>query len=196
MVAHAAALPETAPVTTRAGGVDEPGREGRRRRRQLSTDDSPRKVVREDVCQPTTSSAGFHHQPGRHLAGSEEGLGREGKSLLASCQGAEVPGIEVVGHDGPVEVTGWLPGATRAEAVSRGTADPARLPDAVVRRGDATVALPLPTHYVCVRRDRRPLRRPYGRREELVEKLGEAHRRATGPPEEPEGDGGVPDRHR
>lgn len=73
--------------------------------------------------------------------------------------------------------------------------DPDRLPDAAVRCADVTIALPLLTRYVCARHDRRSLRRPY-RRKELVEKLGEACRRATGPPEETEGDGDVPDRHR
>jgi hypothetical protein len=58
------------------------------------------------------------------------------------------------------------------------------------------IAPPLPTHYVFARHDRRPQGRLHGRREELVEKLGEARRRVTGPPGEPEGDGAVPDRRR
>ncbi len=67
--------------------------------------------------------------------------------------------------------TGGLSGATPHEAVSWGKVDPNRLPDAVVCYADATMALPLLTHYVLARHRRRPHRRLYDRRAELMDKL-------------------------
>src|SRR3712207_4997269 len=67
--------------------------------------------------------------------------------------------------------TGGLSGATPAEAVSWGKIDPDRLPDAVVCYLDSTVALPLLTAYALARRNHRPLKRLYDRREEMMELL-------------------------
>ncbi|MEO0085463.1 MAG: deoxyhypusine synthase [candidate division WOR-3 bacterium] len=67
--------------------------------------------------------------------------------------------------------TGGLSGATPHEAVSWGKVDPDRLPDAVVCYLDATVALPVLTHYALARHKKRRLRRLYDQRPELLEKL-------------------------
>jgi len=65
--------------------------------------------------------------------------------------------------------TGGLSGATPHEAVSWGKVDPEKLPDAVVCYLDATVALPILTHYAMAKRRRRRLKRLYFKRKALVE---------------------------
>jgi len=78
------------------------------------------------------------------------------------------------GHDYFLQVTdarpdtGGLSGATPQEAVSWGKVDPARLPDAVVCYCDATIALPILTHYALAAHKKRQARRLYDRRRELV----------------------------
>ncbi|MEO0051391.1 MAG: deoxyhypusine synthase [candidate division WOR-3 bacterium] len=67
--------------------------------------------------------------------------------------------------------TGGLSGATPHEAVSWGKVDPNRLPDAIVCYLDATVALPLFTHYALARHKPRKLHRLYDRRVEMMERL-------------------------
>jgi deoxyhypusine synthase len=67
--------------------------------------------------------------------------------------------------------TGGLSGATPHEAVSWGKVDPARLPDAIVCYLDATVALPLLTHYALANHPKRKLRRLYDRRPDLLRRL-------------------------
>ena len=107
--------------------------------------------------------------------------------LQTEPQIQEVLGIDEKGHDYFLQITdarpdtGGLSGATPAEAVSWGKIDPDRLPDAVVCYMDSTVALPLMTSYAHARHAKRPLRRLYDRREEMMnllrdefEKAGEA----------------------
>ncbi len=67
--------------------------------------------------------------------------------------------------------TGGLSGATPHEACSWGKVDPNRLPDAVVCYLDATVALPLFTHYALANHPLRKPHRLYHRREELMNRL-------------------------
>lgn len=67
--------------------------------------------------------------------------------------------------------TGGLSGATPHEAVSWGKVDPNRLPDAIVCYLDATVALPLFTHYALARHKPRKPHRLYERRTELLNRL-------------------------
>jgi deoxyhypusine synthase len=89
----------------------------------------------------------------------------------------EILHIPDVGHDYFLQITdarpdtGGLSGATPHEAVSWGKVDPSRLPDAVVCYIDATVALPLLAHYALARHKKRPLKRLYAHRRELVKKL-------------------------
>jgi deoxyhypusine synthase len=97
--------------------------------------------------------------------------------LQTEPQIQEVLGIDEKGHDFFLQITdarpdtGGLSGATPAEAVSWGKIDPDRLPDAVVCYLDSTVALPLLTAYAHARHDKRPLRRLYERRGEMMDVL-------------------------
>ncbi|MBV6522178.1 MAG: Deoxyhypusine synthase-like protein [Gemmatimonadaceae bacterium] len=98
-------------------------------------------------------------------------------ALQTEPQIQEVLGIDEKGHDYFLQVTdarpdtGGLSGATPAEAVSWGKIDPDRLPDAVVAYLDSTVALPILASYALAKRKKRPLRRLYRRRTELMERL-------------------------
>jgi deoxyhypusine synthase len=100
--------------------------------------------------------------------------------LQTEPQIQEVLGLEESGHDYFLQVTdarpdtGGLSGATPAEAVSWGKIDPTQLPDTVVCYLDATVALPLLTAYALARHRPRPLKRLYGRREEMMAELRSA----------------------
>jgi deoxyhypusine synthase len=97
--------------------------------------------------------------------------------LQTEPQIQEVLGIDEKGHDFFLQITdarpdtGGLSGATPAEAVSWGKIDPDRLPDAVVCYLDSTVALPLLTAYAHARHDKRPLRRLYEKRGEMMDVL-------------------------
>ncbi len=89
----------------------------------------------------------------------------------------EILYIPELGHDYFLQITdarpdtGGLSGATPHEAVSWGKIDPNRLPDAVVCYLDATVALPLLTHYALAKHKKRPLKKLYSRRNEFMELL-------------------------
>ncbi|MFM6155200.1 MAG: deoxyhypusine synthase family protein, partial [Sphaerospermopsis kisseleviana] len=58
-----------------------------------------------------------------------------------------------------------------AEAVSWGKIDPDELPSTIVCYTDSTIALPLVTAYVLNQCERRPLKRLYDRRGELLDTL-------------------------
>lgn len=75
--------------------------------------------------------------------------------------------------------TGGLSGATPSEAVSWGKVLPEQLPSTVVCYLDSTVALPILASYALGGGKKRPLKRLYDRREELVETLRSAARRPT-----------------
>jgi deoxyhypusine synthase len=70
--------------------------------------------------------------------------------------------------------TGGLSGATPSEAVSWGKVLPEQLPDAVVCYVDSTVSLPILASYALSGGTRRPSKRLYDRREELVAALRKA----------------------
>src|SRR6476660_2189505 len=97
--------------------------------------------------------------------------------LQTEPQIQEVLGIDEKGHDFFLQITdarpdtGGLSGATPAEAVSWGKIDPDRLPDAVVCYLDSTVALPLLTAYAHARHKKRPLKRLFERRVEMMDLL-------------------------
>jgi deoxyhypusine synthase len=94
--------------------------------------------------------------------------------LQTEPQIQEVLGIDEKGHDYFLQFTdarvdtGGLSGATPSEAVSWGKVDPGKLPNAVVCYVDATIGLPLLTAYVLSQCERRPLKRLYARRDELL----------------------------
>jgi deoxyhypusine synthase len=106
--------------------------------------------------------------------------------LQTEPQIQEVLGIDEKGHDFFLQITearvdtGGLSGATPSEAVSWGKVDPEQLPNAVVCYVDSTIGLPLLTAYVLARRDHRPLKRLYDRRDELLEMLKAEHKSARG----------------
>ena len=66
--------------------------------------------------------------------------------------------------------------------MSWGKIDPDRLPDAVVCYLASTVALPLLTSYALATRPKRPLRRLFDRRRELMDLLRDEYDRAGGEP--------------
>jgi len=98
-------------------------------------------------------------------------------ALQTEPQIQEVLGIEEKGHDFFLQLTdarpdtGGLSGATPSEAVSWGKIDPDQLPGTVVCYVDSTVALPLITAYAMAKREPRPLKRLYDRREEMMDSL-------------------------
>jgi deoxyhypusine synthase len=93
----------------------------------------------------------------------------------------EILHIPDVGHDYFLQMTdaradtGGLSGATPHEAVSWGKVDPHRLPDAIVCYIDATIGVPLLTHYALANHKNRKLKRLYAHRERLVENLEERY---------------------
>ncbi|MFI5236122.1 MAG: deoxyhypusine synthase [Gemmatimonadales bacterium] len=104
--------------------------------------------------------------------------------LQTEPQIQEVLGIDERGHDFFLQMTdarpdtGGLSGATPAEAVSWGKIDPDMLPGTVVVYLDNTVALPLLTAYALDRHPRRPLKRLYGRRTAMMDRLVSEYRAA------------------
>src|SRR5207237_9527561 len=94
----------------------------------------------------------------------------------------EVLGLEESGHDYFLQFTdarpdtGGLSGATPGEAMTWGKVDPDKLPDSVTCYVDSTIALPLLTAYALARREPRPLKRLYDRREALFQSLSAAFR--------------------
>jgi len=106
--------------------------------------------------------------------------------LQTEPQIQEVLGLGEKGHDYFLQVTdarpdtGGLSGATPSEAVSWGKVDPDRLPDTVVCYLDSTVALPLLCACVFDRVGKRPRKRLYDRRGEMLSAMVRAYRRAVG----------------
>lgn len=97
--------------------------------------------------------------------------------LQTEPQIQEVLGIDERGHDYFLQMTdarpdtGGLSGATPAEAVSWGKIDPDQLPGTVVVYADNTLTLPLLTAYARAKVPSRPLKRLYGRREAMMQRL-------------------------
>ena len=104
--------------------------------------------------------------------------------LQTEPQIQEVLGIDERGHDYFLQLTdarpdtGGLSGATPGEAVSWGKIDPDMLPGTVVCYMDNTVSLPLLTAHALARREPRPLRRLYRKREAMMARLMEEYRTA------------------
>jgi len=97
--------------------------------------------------------------------------------LQTEPQIQEVLRIKEVGHDYFFQITdarpdtGGLSGATPHEAVSWGKVDPDRLPDAVVCYADITIAMPLFTHCALATHKKRPLKRLYKKRADIMKAL-------------------------
>lgn len=105
--------------------------------------------------------------------------------LQTEPQIQEVLGIAERGHDYFLQMTdarpdvGGLSGATPNEAVSWGKIDPDLLPGTVVVYADNTITLPLLTAYALAKHDPRPLKRLYGRREAMMQRLVGEYRSAV-----------------
>lgn len=105
--------------------------------------------------------------------------------LQTEPQIQEVLGLDEKGHDYFLQITdarpdtGGLSGATPSEAVSWGKVDPDGLPDAVVCYLDSTVALPLLCSFAFDRVGKRPRKRLYDRRAEMLAVLGKGYRKAV-----------------
>jgi deoxyhypusine synthase len=94
--------------------------------------------------------------------------------------------LDFRGHDYFLQMTdarpdtGGLSGATPSEGVSWGKVDPTKLPDDIVLYNDSTLVLPLLVGYLMESgKKARPLKRLYGRRQELIERLSKADRKAN-----------------
>ncbi len=104
--------------------------------------------------------------------------------LQTEPQIQEVLGIEGKGHDFYLQITdarpdtGGLSGATPGEAVSWGKVDPDQLPHSVVCYCDTTIALPLVASYALAKRRPRKPKGLYHRRDEMMERLKAAYRKA------------------
>jgi deoxyhypusine synthase len=104
--------------------------------------------------------------------------------LQTEPQIQEVLGISEKGHDYYLQLTdarpdtGGLSGATPAEAVSWGKVDPDQLPGTVVCYLDNTVGFPILAAYALAKRKKRPLKRLYDRRDDMMRQLTEAYREA------------------
>lgn len=102
-------------------------------------------------------------------------------TLQTEPQIQEILRIKEVGHDYFFQITdarpdtGGLSGATPSEAVSWGKVDPSRLPDAVVCYLDATVALPIITHYALAKKKKRALKKLYFKRQKMMDALTEEY---------------------
>lgn len=98
-------------------------------------------------------------------------------ALQTEPQIQEVLGLDERGHDYFIQITdarpdtGGLSGATPNEAVTWGKVDPEQLPDTVVCYTDSTIAAPILAAYALAKRQPRPLKRLYDRREALLEQL-------------------------
>lgn len=100
----------------------------------------------------------------------------------------EVLGINKGGHDYFIQITadaphwGGLSGATPSEAVSWGKIKPDQLPDSVVIYGDTTISFPLLTAYALSRAHKRPLRRLYDQRDQMLADLRAGYQANGGHP--------------
>lgn len=91
----------------------------------------------------------------------------------------EVLGINKGGHDYFIQVTadaphwGGLSGATPSEAVSWGKINPEELNQTVVVYADTTIAFPIISSYSLEKANKRPHKRLYAKKDELVAQLRE-----------------------
>lgn len=115
-------------------------------------------------------------------------------ALQTEPQMQEILNIPERGHDYFIQFTdarpdtGGLSGATPSEAVTWGKIDPDQLPDTVVCYTDSTIAWPIMTAYALSLGRKKPLKRLYDRREEIMANLYKAFQDNLG-----EGEGGISD---
>jgi deoxyhypusine synthase len=101
-------------------------------------------------------------------------------ALQTEPQMQEILNIPERGHDYFIQFTdarpdtGGLSGATPSEAVTWGKIDPDQLPDTVVCYTDSTIAWPILATYALSAGKKRPLKRLYDRRGEIMDRLKKA----------------------
>jgi deoxyhypusine synthase len=101
-------------------------------------------------------------------------------ALQTEPQMQEILNIPERGHDFFIQFTdarqdtGGLSGATPSEAVTWGKIDPEQLPDTVVCYVDSTIAWPIMTAYALSAGKRKPLKRLYDHRAEIMSDLQKA----------------------
>jgi len=102
-------------------------------------------------------------------------------ALQTEPQIQEILNIPEAGHDYFIQFTdarpdtGGLSGATPSEAMTWGKIDPEQLPDTIVCYCDSTVAWPIATAYVMSQERKRPLKRLFEHRTELMANLQKAY---------------------
>jgi deoxyhypusine synthase len=140
-------------------------------------DEGPRLDVSRDVNE--TAAIVYHAKKSGGTSGVLIVGGGSPKNFMLQTepQIQEVLGLDEAGHDYFVQITdarpdtGGLSGATPGEAVSWGKVDPEKLPGTVVVYGDSTIVAPLLAAYALTRREPRPLRRLYDRRDAMLDRL-------------------------
>jgi deoxyhypusine synthase len=134
-----------------------------------------------DVNETTAIVYAAKHSGGKSAIVIFGGGSPKNFALQTEPQIQEIMGIPEKGHDYFIQITdaradtGGLSGATPAEAVTWGKVDPEQLPDTVVCYTDSTIAMPIMAAYALGRREARPLKRLYDRREEMVQLLAGAY---------------------
>jgi deoxyhypusine synthase len=102
-------------------------------------------------------------------------------ALQTEPQMQEILNIPERGHDYFIQFTdarpdtGGLSGATPSEAVTWGKIDPEQLPDTVVCYCDSTIAWPIMTAYALSAGRKKPLKRIYDRRAQIMVNLQKAY---------------------
>jgi deoxyhypusine synthase len=102
-------------------------------------------------------------------------------ALQTEPQIQEILNIPEAGHDYFIQFTdarpdtGGLSGATPSEALTWGKIDPEQLPNTVVCYADSTIAWPIAVAYAFSAGRKRPLKRLYDRRDELMAQLKRAY---------------------
>lgn len=137
----------------------------------------PKIDVSRDVNEAAAIVHGARDNDGKNAILILGGGAPKNFALQTEPQLQDILGFDIKGFEHYIQVTdarpdtGGLSGATPSEAVSWGKVNPELLPDAVQVFCDTTVALPLMTAYAINRREPRPLKRLYDRRETLFETL-------------------------
>jgi deoxyhypusine synthase len=145
--------------------------------------------VEADVNETTAIVYDAKHRGGKSAVLIFGGGSPKNFILQTEPQIQEILGIPERGHDYFIQITdarvdtGGLSGATPSEAMTWGKVDPDQLPDTVVCYVDSTIALPIMAAYLLETAPRRPSKRLYDRRAEMLDALRQGYARHA-PPEE------------
>ena len=137
----------------------------------------PKIDVSRDVNETAAIVHGARQNDGENAVLILGGGAPKNFTLQTEPQLQDVLGFDIKGFEYYIQVTdartdtGGLSGATPSEAVSWGKVNPELLPEALMVFCDTTIALPLMTAYAINKREARPLKRLYDRRDELFSNL-------------------------